>query len=67
MNKALLLNKTLVKVLADHGITKVSGPNGAMNDQGNYHWVQSIIELPNGEKYILKVHPLGHSRPLAAK
>ena len=63
MNKAKILSLTLGKFLETTGCKTVGLPTTAMNKEGNYHWSQQIVELPSGEKYIVKVHPLGHSKP----
>lgn len=62
-NKAKLLSLTLGTFLETTGCKTIGPPTSAVNDAGNYRWSQQIVKLPTGEKYIVKVHPLGHSKP----
>lgn len=59
MSRLKTLNKTISAFLVNGGAKQLSEATIVSNKDDTFRWSQNLIELPNGEKYLIKVTPIG--------
>lgn len=59
MSRLKTLNKTISAILVNGGAKQISEATIVSNKDDTCRWSQNLIQLPNGERYLIKVSPVG--------